>query len=253
MRNAAESFIIAFSMYSRLPMPAVKWNDDNRRYVFAFFPFVGAVEGLIFYYLWILLDRIHCGALLTGALLTLFTILFTGGIHLDGFMDVRDALASYRSVEERLRILKDPHVGSFAVIWAVMLLIVKTAVYGSLSREILPLTAITFFLSRSLSALSVLGFPEAYKEGTAFSFKSAAAKSVKPLLIIFALLSFGAAFYISVRGAAVLLFLSAVLMICHYRNCTVNFGGINGDTAGCFLELFETAVPLIMVITEPVL
>ncbi len=250
MRNAALSFVIAFSMYSRLPMPAVKWNDDNMRYVLAFFPLVGAVEGLIFYFLWIILDKIHCGPLLTGALLTLFTLLFTGGIHMDGFMDVRDAYASFRPREERLKILKDPHVGSFAVIWAVMFLIIRTAVYGSLKKELLSFIVISFFLSRTLSALSVLFFPEAYREGTAFSFKRVAAKSVKPLLFIFLIFSFGAAFYISVRGAAVLLAASVVLFIIHYRNCSGDFGGINGDLAGYFLELFEAVVPLALVIVD---
>ena len=43
-------------------------------------------------------------------------LLVTGGIHLDGFMDTTDARSSYGDREKKLAILKDSHVGAFAVI-----------------------------------------------------------------------------------------------------------------------------------------
>ena len=41
------SFLIAFSTYSRIPVPQVEWTEENRRYAMCFFPLVGAVLGLI--------------------------------------------------------------------------------------------------------------------------------------------------------------------------------------------------------------
>ncbi len=38
----------------------------------------------------------------------------TGFLHLDGLLDLADALLGARPREERLRILKDPHLGAFA-------------------------------------------------------------------------------------------------------------------------------------------
>ena len=38
---------MAFSMYSRLPMPWVRWSDDCRAWVLCAFPLVGAVLGLL--------------------------------------------------------------------------------------------------------------------------------------------------------------------------------------------------------------
>ena len=43
-------------------------------------------------------------------------IIITGGIHLDGLLDTADALSSYKSMEEKLEILKDSHTGAFAII-----------------------------------------------------------------------------------------------------------------------------------------
>lgn len=47
---------------------------------------------------------------------TLIPIAVTGGFHIDGFMDTMDAFHSYKPREEKLAILKDSHIGAFAVI-----------------------------------------------------------------------------------------------------------------------------------------
>ena len=36
-----------FSMYSKIPMPQFKWNDDDMKYMLVFFPWIGAVIGLL--------------------------------------------------------------------------------------------------------------------------------------------------------------------------------------------------------------
>ena len=41
-----ETIIVAFSMFSALPMPAVEWNEKNRKYSLCAFPLIGAVIGL---------------------------------------------------------------------------------------------------------------------------------------------------------------------------------------------------------------
>ena len=43
------SFKIAFSMYSRIPMPRSEWTDENKSYAMCFFPWIGAVIGLLSY------------------------------------------------------------------------------------------------------------------------------------------------------------------------------------------------------------
>ena len=39
----ANSFKIAFSMYSKIPMPQSEWSKENMRYVMCFLPLIGAV------------------------------------------------------------------------------------------------------------------------------------------------------------------------------------------------------------------
>ena len=43
--NLIGSFVIAFSMYSRIPMPRMDWTEERMRYALCFFPLIGAVIG----------------------------------------------------------------------------------------------------------------------------------------------------------------------------------------------------------------
>ena len=103
------SFIIAFSTYSKIPMPHVDWSEENKRYSMCFFPLIGVAVGLVLAaWLWIckLLD---IGPFLQGSIAAILPLIITGGIHMDGFMDTMDAMASWQTRERRLQILKDSH------------------------------------------------------------------------------------------------------------------------------------------------
>src|SRR5699024_4186001 len=54
-----------------------------------------------------------------------FTIILTGGIHLDGWIDASYAFFSYRDVKKRLQIMEDPRVGAFGVLGLLFLLSFK--------------------------------------------------------------------------------------------------------------------------------
>lgn len=111
-----KSVTVAFSMYSRIPMPRFRWETEDMRYHLCFFPWVGGVIGIL-EYLWFLgVTRFEIGPTAATLIALSIPILVTGGFHLDGFMDTCDALSSWRTREEWLQILSDPHIGAFAVI-----------------------------------------------------------------------------------------------------------------------------------------
>ena len=107
-----KSFFIAFSMYSKIPMPQFEWKDEDMRYALCFFPWVGAVIGVLWYlWKWICV-RFGVGTLCYTVVGTAIPILITGGFHVDGFLDTCDALHSYQPRERKLEILKDSHIGA---------------------------------------------------------------------------------------------------------------------------------------------
>ena len=42
-----KAMIIAFSTYSKIPMPQFEWKEEDMRYSMCFFPWVGAVIGAL--------------------------------------------------------------------------------------------------------------------------------------------------------------------------------------------------------------
>ena len=46
--NLIRSFFIAFSMYSKIPMPRTDWTKEAMRYAMCFFPVIGAVIEVFF-------------------------------------------------------------------------------------------------------------------------------------------------------------------------------------------------------------
>ena len=118
--SVIKSFFIAFSIYSKIPVPQFAWKEEDMRYTLCFFPWVGVVIGLCFL-LWNRFAGVYgIPSTARAAVGAVLPLAISGGFHADGFMDTMDALHSYRDRERKLEILKDSHIGAFAVICFVM-------------------------------------------------------------------------------------------------------------------------------------
>ena len=157
--------IIAFGTYSKFPVPYFEWKEKDMKYSICFFPFVGVLLGAAeWLWFWICVNY-GMGTLFKAAGAVIINILVTGGIHIDGYMDTMDALHSYQPVEKKLEILKDAHIGAFAVIMLSVLLLAYIGALPGIEFNNVPLFASTFVFSRILSGLSVVLFKGAKKGG----------------------------------------------------------------------------------------
>jgi len=111
------------SMFCAIPCPFKAWDEKARPLMLLFLPVIGLEIGLIWALLACLTRVLELHALVAGALLCAFPFAATGFMHLDGFMDVTDAVKSWRDLNRRREILKDSHVGSFSVIGVVLLVL----------------------------------------------------------------------------------------------------------------------------------
>lgn len=236
------SVALAFAMFSRLPVPKADWNAQNMRYMMAGFPLVGAVVGLLLFG-WAAVCRwLNLGAVLTACGLTLIPIAVTGGIHLDGFCDTVDALASHAEPVRKREILKDPHMGVFAAIGLMSYLLLYFSFCHALvlSRRTLVLLLCAQVLSRVLSAFSVISLPCEDGAGTLHSFADAADKrTVFAVLIVILAACAAAVLATSPAGGALMLLAAAGSFWRLMRVAAKEFGGMRGDLAGWFLQLCE--------------
>ncbi len=243
------SFIIAFGMYSKVPMPRVDWSKENMRYVMCFFPVIGAVIGGALYlwdYVSGVLDVSH---VLYTMVIIILPLIITGGIHMDGFMDTTDALRSYQPMEKKLDILKDPNSGAFAVISCVAYYLLTFGFWYDLNKELLPLLAIGFVLSRALSGLSVVTFPLAKNSGLVAMFSNEARKKVTAyVMLAYILVCIVLMTIINPILSTFCFFGLAITYLYYYRMSKKEFGGITGDVAGYFLQLCELVIVIFVVI-----
>ena len=247
MRELLRSCAIAFSTYSRIPMPMVEWNEKNMRHTLAFFPLVGAAVGAVFWGAGALCGLLDAGPILRAGVLTAVPALVTGGIHLDGYCDTVDALASHASREKKLVILKDSSAGAFAVIWCCVWFLA----YFSLLTEAksLPTLAAGFVLSRALSARAIERLPSA-RAGMGAALKSGS-RFPWWVLALYLVLCGGAVWLWGEPLAALAALAAAALFYFYYKSMAIRqFGGFTGDLAGWFLQVCELVILAAVVLTE---
>lgn len=157
MKKYLKAFCMCFSMFCAIPTPFMHvWDASLRGIMLTMFPFVGIVTGLLWSLLGFLLCKLGCPVFLTAAILAMFPYLVTGGMHLDGYMDCCDAIFSRRDLERRREILKDSHVGSFAVVGLAMLFLFSFAVFASVKENAnFFILLIVSVVSRACSALGI--------------------------------------------------------------------------------------------------
>ena len=157
MKTYLHAFIMCQSMFCSIPVPQV-WDEKAKDKMLLVLPIVGLEIGAIWTVLAWLCRLLNLPALVTGLILCAYPYIVTGFIHLDGYMDVTDAVKSWRDLERRREILKDSHVGSFAVIGIVLLMLAQFAVFASAPADTNFLILIFIpAVSRCCSALAVTG------------------------------------------------------------------------------------------------
>ena len=248
--RALRSVLAAFSMFSALPVPGVAWSRENLRWTLCAFPLVGAAVGLLCWGWTALAGCLGFPAVLRGAGLTLLPVLATGGVHLDGYADTWDALASCAPPERKREILADPRLGAFAAIHLCGWFLAGFALWTALPRFEAAPVLLSFCLSRSLSGLAVASFPLARADGLAHAFAQAAdRRRTRAFLAGLSLLLCAGLCRTGWPGAAMAAGALGVF-VCYRRMSKRQFGGLSGDLAGWFLQTAELWMLGAMVVTQ---
>lgn len=253
MKSLWNSFKIAFSMFSKIPMPQAEWTEENMKYMLCFFPWIGAVIGGLTLLAAFLGSRLGFAPGFITVVLMMIPILVTGGIHVDGLLDTADAMSSWQERSRRLEILKDSNAGAFAVITAGVYFFCWYGAYTQIGNNLqaLGVLGLGFMVSRCLSGIGVVTFPKAKADGTVaeFSRKSQDIR-VRNVLIGYLILLFLAMAWIQPLLGSVAA-ITALLVFWYYHHMAMKyFGGTTGDLSGCFLCLCEAGMALVLAVVS---
>ena len=227
-----KAMAIAFSIYSKIPVPQFEWKEEDMEYMMCFFPWIGGVIGLFFFGWAVLCEKFAVGNVCYALIGAAIPLMISGGFHVDGYMDTMDAFHSYQSREKKLEILKDSHIGAFAAIMLALYYMIDIAAISEIhTQKAVSALAAVFFLARCFSGIAVMTLQPAKKEGLLYTFASSAQKVRVKAALYFQTVLCGAA----AIGAALLSFFY------FKKKSYKELGGITGDTAGFFVTVCEAA------------
>ncbi|MBQ3276387.1 MAG: adenosylcobinamide-GDP ribazoletransferase [Oscillospiraceae bacterium] len=243
MKRIFTAFFMAWGMFWIVPCPLKRWDEGARIGMLLFLPGIGLLIGAV----WAL-----CGAglnvlfpegkgvLFTAGVMTAIPFVLSGFIHLDGYMDCADAVLSRRDLETRRRILKDSHVGSFAVIALALLFLLEFAVLGEgrLAGRRLWCLPFVCAASRAWSTFAVLylrplpgsSYERMFSGGVPAAAKTGAAV-ILAVLAVLPVWIFGRCGLCAVIGMA-----GAALTVAYVRR---DLGGMSGDVSGAGITVGE--------------
>lgn len=238
MKAVLTGVVVAFQFLTIVP-PFLRRTitaEEMGRSV-AFFPLVGLLIGLLLFGLHWLLSAVFPTVLVAAILMGVW-IACSGALHFDGFLDAVDGLLGGRTPEDRMRILRDARVGSFAVAAGGIMLLLKFAAVWSIGAPGALIAAP--LLGRWLTAMTVVLFPYARAEGLGREMKDnagwpqaagASAISMAALVVLAPFVGIAATV-----TAVVVAGLSAWLLI---RFTLARIPGLTGDIYGAVCEVGE--------------
>lgn len=240
-----KSIAVAFSMYSRIPMPNFKWDSEDMKYHLVFFPWIGAVIGLLEYGLWWLAKEYQLPEVSFIAFAMAIPLLVTGGFHVDGFMDTADAMSSWQMKEKRLEILKDPHIGAFSVIHLVVAGLVFLASLSMINESAFANFCLSFFIARCLSGICVVRAKTAKEEGLLHTeAKTAGTYAVFASLLVELVICCCLTLLLNPFAGVVQVLAAFGSTVYYLYGAKKYFGGVTGDLAGWFVVVAEVMMAL---------
>ncbi|HEY4532356.1 MAG TPA: adenosylcobinamide-GDP ribazoletransferase [Kurthia sp.] len=251
-----KGFLLALQFFTIIPIH--KELPMTKKYITQMFialPIVGAlIGGVAAMVFWVLHDYTSFSSLLITLAVLLTLVKLTGGLHLDGLIDMGDAYFSYRSIEKRHEILDDPRVGAFGVMTIVFFILTKFIILNELilSNEMTFYWLIFIpFLARISMAHYLIITPASKEKGIGAFFRAhISLRKFSVIMLVFLLLSATLVGWYSEQWLIALsMVIASLIAPLFYKYWTAkNFNGSSGDLFGAFIEGMELLLWIILLI-----
>lgn len=134
MRIDAHAFLSALTYFTRIRSP-IAIDQARAEGSACLAPVVGWIVGAVAAVVFLAAELVF-PVTVSIVLSMVASILVTGALHEDGFMDFCDGFGGGATREQTLRIMRDSTVGAFAVLGAVMILLLKLAALVALATAL---------------------------------------------------------------------------------------------------------------------
>jgi adenosylcobinamide-GDP ribazoletransferase len=232
---------VALAFLTRLPVRhGQAWRDADLAASVLLFPVIGALIGLAGGLAYALTLGLGLPPWPAAALALATTIGATGALHEDGLADVADGFGGGRTREDKLRMMRDPRIGSYGAIALVLAALARAGAIvalldplhvmttlvtaGAVSRAALPVVMVSLPLARNDGLAAQTGRPHPLR---------AAAAALIAVLIAIACLG-------ETSPAALLAGAAGALAVALLARRQI--GGYTGDVLGAVQQVAEIGV-----------
>jgi adenosylcobinamide-GDP ribazoletransferase len=237
-----EAFKFSVQFLTRIPLGThSQYEPDLAAAAVAWYGVVGLlISSVLAISGWVLTDWIHLPSVLVAALVLTIWVVITGGLHLDGVGDCGDALMGGHTPERMLEIMKDTNCGIGAIVFVVLILLVKlSALMILLEQESWYLLLFAPVMARVVLTLVLLYLPYLRSNGLATQLHPHL--NAKEIITAGLLLSLSL-ILIWFQGFMIALIASGVGYLLIYLSLIKPLKGTTGDIYGTVVEVTEAAV-----------
>ena len=216
-------------------------SDEEISSSAAWFPAVGLIVGILLAFAYDALSYVFPAPVVCAFVLTLSEAV-TGGLHIDGFIDTMDGIASGADRKRMLEIMHEGRPGALGLAAVILLFLLKYSLLLSLPKGTVEISLVAMsVVSRASFVASAVFYPYA-RENSGGLGKIFIGRIKRPASIIAATTLLAAVIVIFRARAFILLpVVAAVFIVCnsYFRR---KLGGVTGDTIGAVGEVLEVIV-----------
>lgn len=239
-------FILILQFLTRIPINLNLGFDEDFHKSIVYFPLVGFVLGVLLYLLG-LASMLVFDPFITSIIITLGSVLLTGGLHIDGLGDTFDAIYSNRDKEKMLEIMKDSRLGTNSLLAILFLILLKIGfIYSIINQELLWMIIFMPIVSR-LGVINLMYktvSPRKNGMGNLFIGKATTSMFITAIIYTALLAVILPKLLFLSSNILILKILSSIIVVFIFNNLFKKhiykkINGVTGDILGCSIELGE--------------
>ncbi|WCK53990.1 adenosylcobinamide-GDP ribazoletransferase [Aneurinibacillus sp. Ricciae_BoGa-3] len=238
------AFFHALAFLTRIPVPHLSQSAHHWQKSVIFYPLVGALMGGLL----CLCGMAACFLFpraVAAVLILVCWVFLTGGLHLDGWMDLADGIGSSRPREKIFEIMKDSRVGAMGVIAAVLLLLVKAAaLYEIMGEQHLSWLIVPPLMGRLELLIAIRFWPYITEKGLGTGLRMGLSRSA---LLVNLLLAACVLYALNGAAGLVVYVMALGFTVLFIRMIVKKLGGLTGDCYGAVVEWTE-ALSLLLIV-----